>query len=398
MANKEDFIEKQAAFQLIKIKGIGNQSFIKLVNYAGTAKKVLDLCESEALEVLGAKTAMLFMRGREKLTDQSIEDYEKDCNLKFIPYTSWEYPMKLKYISNPPACLYVKGNLPAEDKPAVAIIGARACSEYGKKVAEHFGKQLGSYGVQVISGMAKGIDGISQRGAIMGGGSTFGILGCGVDICYPPENQELYNDIIENGGLISEYPVGTQAQSAFFPQRNRIISGLADILLVIEARKRSGTYITVTQALEQGKEVFVVPGRITDALSEGCNFLLSQGAGVAINPEVIIEELRQQRFNMPDNCGCYNDVCKETADDYKGECANLIIDADVNLVKATILSLKERILTELDVTPISIENLLEKIRKQMPITIEELMLELTKMQMNGIVVSIGNYYALANTL
>lgn len=390
MVNKEEFTEKQAAFRLINIKGIGNQSFVKLVNYAGTAEKALDLCEREVLEVLGTKTAMNFLRGRENLIDKSIEKYEKNYDLKFIPYTSWEYPMKLKHISNPPACLYVRGNLPAVDKPAVAIIGARACSEYGKKVAEHFGKQLGSYGVQVISGMAKGIDGISQRGAIMGGGPTFGILGCGVDICYPPENQDLYNDIIENGGLISEYPAGTQAQSAFFPQRNRIISGLADILLVIEARKRSGTYITVTQALEQGKEVFVVPGRITDALSEGCNFLLSQGAGVAINPAVIIEELRQQRFNMSDNSGCYNDVCKESA--------NLIVDEEVTMAEDAILSLKERILAELDVTPVSLEALFEKIRTKTPITLDELMLELTKMQMGGMVVSIGNYYALANAL
>lgn len=397
--NKEQLTEKQAAFQLINIKGIGNQSFLKIVEHAGTAKKALELSESEIREFLNQKTANAFLRGREKLIEVPVAQYEKKYELKFVPYTSLEYPSKLKYISNPPACLYVKGALPAENKPAVAVIGARACSEYGKKVAEYFGRQLGNAGVQVISGMAKGIDGIAQRGAITGGGQTFGILGCGVDICYPPENRDLYDAIIKSGGLISEYPPGTEAQSALFPQRNRIISGLSDILLVIEARKRSGTYITVTQALEQGKEVFVVPGRITDALSEGCNFLLSQGAGVAISPAVIAEELKQQyRFRtLPDNSSGKKQ-CSKNADVRESEIHNSAGKVKKGGGESNVLSLREVILEELEITPISLEVLLDKIRIKRSVTVEELILELTKMQLTGTIVSMGNYYALANAL
>lgn len=396
--SKKEVNEKQAAFQLINMKGIGNQSFLKLVECAGSAQRALDLSEGELKEILGQKMVMDFLRGRENLIQESIVRYEKNFELNFVPYTSDEYPSRLKCISNPPACLYIKGDLPDEQKPAVAIIGARACSEYGKKVAEHFGKQMGSYGVQVISGMAKGIDGIAQRGAILGGGHTFGILGCGVDICYPPENQDLYCDIIQSGGLISEYPAKTEAQSAFFPQRNRIISGLADILLVIEARKRSGTYITVTQALEQGKEVFVVPGRITDALSEGCNYLLSQGAGVAIDPTIIIEELNNRlsfyRLNKKEGGGrkCGTDSNAAASEGWND------IKEKETVEKETTLGLREIIQKELDITPIAMETLYEKVRINTSISIEQFILELTKMQMAGIVVSIGNYYALANAL
>ncbi len=396
--NKKEIIEKQAAFQLINIKGIGSQSFLKLVKCAGSAKKALDLSEGELKDILGQRMLLDFLRGRENLIQESIAQYEKDYELKFVPYTLDEYPSRLKCISNPPACLYIKGKLPDEKKPAVAIIGARACSEYGKKVAEYFGKQMGSCGVQVISGMAKGIDGIAQRGAIAGGGQTFGVLGCSVDICYPPENQDLYGDIIQSGGLISEYPVKTEAQGVLFPQRNRIISGLSDVLLVVEARKRSGTYITVTQALEQGKEVFVVPGRITDALSEGCNYLLSQGAGIAIDPTVIIEELNNRlsfyRLNKKEGGGR---KCGTDSNAAASEGWNDIKETET-VEKETTLGLREIIQKELDITPIAMETLYEKVRINTSISIEQLILELTKMEMAGIVVSVGNYYALANAL
>lgn len=205
------------------------------------------------------------------------------------------YPERLKNIPDPPFGIFVRGKLPADDVPAVAVIGARECSEYGRYVARELGTVLGRYGVVVVSGMAKGIDGISQEGALEGGGISLGVLGSGVDVCYPAQNRQLYERLLKGGAVISEYPGGTPARPQNFPPRNRIVSGLADAVVVIEARVKSGTLITVDMALEQGREVYVVPGRVTDRLSDGCNRLIKQGAGVLLDPDSFYEELLELR-------------------------------------------------------------------------------------------------------
>lgn len=202
-----------------------------------------------------------------------------------------EYPKQLKNISGAPKDLYVLGRLPEEERLSVAVIGARDCSEYGKYVARELGTVLGSSGISVVSGMARGIDGISQEAALNAGGSSFAVLGCGVDICYPEANRQLYERLKVCGGIISEYPPGSPALACHFPPRNRIVSGLADVVVVIEARVKSGTLITVDMALEQGREVYVVPGRVTDRLSDGCNSLIRQGAGILLSPEEFLREL-----------------------------------------------------------------------------------------------------------
>lgn len=202
-----------------------------------------------------------------------------------------EYPERLKNISGAPKNLYVLGRLPEEKRLCVAVIGARDCSEYGKYVARELGAVLGKSGISVVSGMARGIDGISQEAALNVGGSSFAVLGCGVDICYPEANRQLYERLKVCGGIISEYPPGSPALACHFPPRNRIVSGLADVVVVIEARIKSGTLITVDMALEQGREVYVVPGRVTDRLSDGCNSLIKQGAGILLSPEEFLKEL-----------------------------------------------------------------------------------------------------------
>ena len=165
-------------------------------------------------------------------------------------------------------------------------------SDYFEKHGGYeFAKEFASCGVQVISGLARGIDGWAHKGAIDGGGETFAVLGCGVDICYPSQNINLYREIQKKGGIISEYEEGEKPLGWHFPLRNRIISGLADIVLVIEAKKKSGSLITVEYALEQGKSVYALPGRVGEALSEGCNNLIFQGAQIAKNVEIILEEL-----------------------------------------------------------------------------------------------------------
>lgn len=203
-----------------------------------------------------------------------------------------DYPARLLEIPDPPERLYVLGKLPEEKVPSVAIIGARECSEYGNYVAARLGECMGRNGIQVVSGMARGIDGIGQTAALDAGGSSFAVLGSGVDVCYPARNRRLYERLRERGGVLSEYPSGTPALSRNFPPRNRIVSGLADAVVVVEAREKSGTLITVDMALEQGKEVYAVPGRVTDALSSGCNRLVKLGAAVLLDPEELAEELR----------------------------------------------------------------------------------------------------------
>lgn len=208
-----------------------------------------------------------------------------------IPYFSEEYPKKLTNISQPPYALYVKGSLPRENQVSVAIVGARRCTHYGEQIALEYGEALASEGIQIISGMARGIDGAGQRGALNAGGATYGVLGCGVDICYPRENIGLYMDIQQKGGIISEQIPGQPPLPAYFPERNRIISGLADVVLVIEAKEKSGSLITADMALEQGKDVYALPGPVTSSMSQGCHRLIRQGAGILISPEDLLIEL-----------------------------------------------------------------------------------------------------------
>ena len=179
------------------------------------------------------------------------------------------------------------------------MIGARECSEYGIYVAKNFAKELGAHGIPVISGMARGIDSISQEAALQGGGRTYAVLGCGVDICYPKSSRRLYEQILERGGILSTFPPGTEPIKRLFPERNRIVSGLADVILVVEARQKSGTFITVDMALEQGREVYAIPGRLTDRLSDGCNLLLQQGALIAVSPKDLLQHLSPGQMELP---------------------------------------------------------------------------------------------------
>lgn len=203
-----------------------------------------------------------------------------------------DYPERLRLIQNPPRTLYVRGELPSETMPTVAIIGARDATDYGLDVARTFGRMLSSRGIGIVSGMAAGADSAGQWGAIEGGGRTFAVFGCGLNICYPARNYKLYTEILShNGGIMSEVPLDSPPLSKQFASRNRIISALADVIIVIEAREKSGTFITVNYALEQGKQVFALPGRITDSLSKGCNQLIKEGAEILTSPEDILEYL-----------------------------------------------------------------------------------------------------------
>lgn len=212
--------------------------------------------------------------------------------IRYVAREDREYPEQLRNYPRMPLGLYVIGNLPDPEKKTVAIVGARMCSPYGRSEAIRFGEELAAKGVQIISGMAFGVDSWALLGALHAGGRGFAVLGCGVDVCYPKESYHIYRRIIrEGGGILSEFEPGDGPSAWHFPIRNRIISGLADVVLVVEAKLRSGSLITADYALSQGKSIYAVPGRNRDELSRGCNRLIAQGAGIAWEPAVILEEL-----------------------------------------------------------------------------------------------------------
>ena len=213
--------------------------------------------------------------------------YEIHCVKKNDPL----YPGRMKKLPNMPAQLYYIGNLPDDKLPSMAVVGARSCSAYGRIQAFRYAQVVSNHGVQVISGLASGIDSEGHKGALEGSTPTFAVLGSGADICYPPANRNLYERILrEGGGILTEYEPGTPPMAFRFPARNRIISALSDVVLIVEAREKSGSLITADCALEQGKAIYAVPGAVTDSLSRGCNKLIFDGAGIAYCPEVLLGE------------------------------------------------------------------------------------------------------------
>ncbi len=212
----------------------------------------------------------------------------EELGIRLITAEEPEFPEGLRTLPDCPAGLFIKGRLPSGKAPSAAVIGSRECSYYGRNTARAVGRVLGEAGIQVISGLARGIDAAGHEGALKAGGKTFGVLGCGPDVIYPRENRILYEMVAEAGGLISEYPPGTEPAAWHFPARNRIISGLSDCVAVVEAGIRSGSLITASFALEQGKDIWAAPGRVGDFLSRGTNRLIRDGAMPLTEPEDIL--------------------------------------------------------------------------------------------------------------
>ena len=280
-------------YWLAGIEGISNLKKRKLREVYGNGKAIYYIEETNLKKHTFLNEKDIERLKKAKKTVNLEMQWEKSVKkkIKFVPYFSDDYPKKMKVITDPPYALYVLGSLPDENVKSAAIVGARNCTSYGEQMALQYGKCLGHAGVQVISGMARGIDGAGQRGALNGDGTTFAVLGCGVDVCYPRENIGLYMDIQKKGGIISEFPPGTEPLARNFPMRNRIISGLAEWILVIEAKEKSGSLITADMALEQGRDIYALPGMVTEPLSCGCNRLIRQGAGILLNEEDLLEEL-----------------------------------------------------------------------------------------------------------
>ncbi|RLE13944.1 DNA-protecting protein DprA [Candidatus Aerophobetes bacterium] len=222
------------------------------------------------------------------------KDYEliQKLGIKIITWKDPLYPRSLKSIFDPPFLLYLRGELKKEDEKAVAMVGTRRATNYGKIAARKLARELARSGITIVSGMARGIDTCAHEGALEEGGRTVAVLGCGVDVVYPPENRSLMEQIIKQGAVISEFSLGTEPLARNFPRRNRIISGLSMGVVVVEAPLKSGALITVDYALEQGREVFAVPGVITSPYSRGTNRLIKEGAKVVEDVYDILEELK----------------------------------------------------------------------------------------------------------
>ena len=300
------------AYWLANVPGIGNRIKRKLTDYAETAQAVYEMPEKELKKLLPGNKAKKIEEARKGRNVMAEYERFKTRGINFVCLLQSTYPKRLAVIEDAPFAEYYYGNMPSQTAPSVAVIGARQCSEYGRYMAKLCGSQLAQEGVEVISGMARGIDGIGQSAALAEGGKTYGVLGCGVDICYPEENREIYERMKTQGGILSEYPPGMSPSPQLFPPRNRIISGLSDVVVIIEAKEKSGTLITADMALEQGKEVYVIPGRTTDSLSEGCNRLIKQGAGILLSIPEMLEETGLRKRNEKQRIVMENGQKKET--------------------------------------------------------------------------------------
>lgn len=218
--------------------------------------------------------------------------YMNENSIEIITIKDKEYPDKLKVIYDPPVVLYIKGNKKILNEKSMAIVGCRQCTKYGENVAKKLSYNLSLNNINVISGLAKGIDSFAHKGSLFAKGKTIAVVGCGLDRVYPEENKVLFNEIIKtNGAIISEYIIGTKPLAKNFPKRNRIISGLASGVIVVEAREKSGTLMTVDFALEQGKTIYAVPGNIDNLNSYGTNELIKQGAKIVTRMQDILEDL-----------------------------------------------------------------------------------------------------------
>jgi len=292
------------------VKGVGAVRMRVLLDSFGSAEKAWNASQ-ESLEISGLPTkivqSIINTRNSDKL--DRVWDYLIKNDIEVIMWADKSYPRRLVEIEQPPPVLYIRGNLIDADQWAVAVVGTRRVTPYGSQVAEEIAGSLASNGITIVSGLARGTDAIAHQAALNKGGRTLAILGNGVDRIYPPEHRKLAERIITQGALISDYPPGTAPESSNFPPRNRIISGLSQAVIVVEAGEKSGALITAAFAIEQGREVFAVPGNIHAVRSKGTNLLIREGAHILLDSQDVLETLnfaqisqqRVARATLPSN-------------------------------------------------------------------------------------------------
>ncbi|MGN0394088.1 MAG: DNA-processing protein DprA [Coprococcus sp.] len=286
------------------INGISSAVLGRIIEYFGGLEALWETDEEALKDNIKEKYAVSIIKSR---NPDKIEEYSyklQERNISYIYPGHVCYPKQLMNIPDAPMLLYLKGNiglLNEIDDIAIAVVGARKASAYGRNNAYRFSYDMAERGICIVSGLASGIDGMAHKAALDAEGRTIGVLGCGINICYPKENYSLYERMSQNGLIISEYGLDVPPDAYRFPLRNRIISGISRGVLVVEAREKSGSLITADQALEQGRDVYVIPGRINDENSRGCNNLIKQGAACVTVPDDIILNITDYKKTDKDN-------------------------------------------------------------------------------------------------
>lgn len=278
------------------VKGIGAVRFRVLLEAFGDAERAWH-APIDALRQTGLSARIIenLLSARKSLDLAQIHTRMAQQGIQALTWEDEAYPRRLHEIDQPPPVLYVRGSLTPDDQWAVALVGTRRMTGYGRQVTEELAATLAQQGVTVVSGLARGVDAVAHQAALTAGGRTLAVLGCGVDVVYPPEHRRLAEQIIAQGALISDYPPGTGPDAANFPPRNRIISGLSLATVVVEAGETSGALITARFAADQGRDVFAVPGQIYAPSSKGTNRLLRDGAQPMLSPADVLESLNLSR-------------------------------------------------------------------------------------------------------
>lgn len=287
---------------LLRVKGLGPQRVRLIVAHFGLDANIFSLSSEEICKVPGIDLKLA--KAIHTYSDKDFGEKELDrCQKVGASITTfWDdnYPNLLKKIYDPPGLLYVKGNPLVKKVDCMGVVGTRNVTAYGKKITHSIVSELVAFELMIVSGLARGVDSLAHRETLKAGGETVAVLGNGIDFVYPPENKKLAGMICENGTIISEFPIGTQPDGGNFPQRNRIISGLCHGTIVVEAGNRSGAILTALNAIDQNREVFAVPGRLTDKMSVGCNRLIRNGAIPVESGAQILDHVKHQLF-LPRN-------------------------------------------------------------------------------------------------
>jgi DNA processing protein len=298
--NSDIHVEPVELLRLCSVPGIGSQRIRNLMRRFKTVKAVLNASVRELIQIEGIdKTLAANIKNG---GDPSFVEVQsvllKNAEAELITFWDDGYPPLLRKIADPPILLFVRGNVDAMSSKSIAVVGTRTPSTYGKMMAERFAEELASYDLTIVSGLARGVDTIAHRAVVQCGGRTIAVLGSGVDAIYPEENKKLAEQIMQSGALVSEFPMGAKPDAPHFPRRNRIIAGLSLGALIVEAGNKSGALITADFALEQGREVFALPGNVNNPKSVGCNKLIQQGAKLVITIEDVLEEFGGGRQSL----------------------------------------------------------------------------------------------------
>ena len=346
------------------VKGIGAVRFQRLLERFGDAESAWKAAPAELAGAgLSLKMIERLVAVREKADLARIWDQIQSKGIEVLTWLDEAYPQRLKEIEQPPPVLYMRGELLPEDTWAVAIVGTRRVTPYGRQVTEQIASFLAANGVTVVSGLARGVDAIAHNAALKAGGRTLAVLGSGVDRIYPPENRALAEQIFEHGAVLSDYAPGTPPESSNFPPRNRIISGLSMAVVVIEAGETSGALITAEFAAEQGREIFAVPGNILAPQSKGTNKLIQQGALPLLSASDIMQALNLTRVGQH-------------------KAARKVLPAD---------EVEAKLLTAMGEEPLHVD----EIRNQTGLPVEKVSATLVMMELKGMVRQVGNMHYVA---